>query len=144
MAARRARPEWVPRAVPRAPVAVVALDGCRGALLSALLHLDEERFGRLRGVVGARAVAVLGAEDDLPWFDGALWLGRDEEAPSLLLPTTLDPAVPVALLARAVDEERGRRPLPVALLPSARALLSLGRAQPLDVEAVKGHLEAMT
>ena len=40
-------------------------------------------------------VVVLGATEALPWVDGVNYLGRDPDAPRLLLPTMLRPAVAV-------------------------------------------------
>jgi hypothetical protein len=46
-----------------------------------------------------RALIVLGAEADLPWADGARYLGRDG---GLLVPTTTRPVPSAALWRRAI------------------------------------------
>jgi hypothetical protein len=72
-------------------------------LIDRLLVRSDAELSRLSGIVFQRGVLILGDECDLPWVDGILYLGRDDAAPSLLLPTALRPDVPVALLERAVQ-----------------------------------------
>ena len=81
----------------------------------------------LAGVAGEGVLILLGT--DLPWADGAVYLGRDPRAPGLLLPTLLSPDVPLDLLERAVAR---RMLLPVAWLPAPTALVSLASAGPVD------------
>lgn len=95
--------DWQLRARPLAPRALLALGPQHGALLRATLQaLHDTRRVRLDTVMGpAASILVLGAEADLPWYDGAEWLGVEAQAPLLLLPTLYDPGVPPDLLQRA-------------------------------------------
>src|SRR5262249_18847627 len=76
---------WGPRAVPLAPCAVYAEGEAARALVRRLLARTDEELARLRGVAAASLVLILG--EDLPWVDGARYLGADPLALALLLPT---------------------------------------------------------
>ncbi|MCB9564908.1 MAG: hypothetical protein H6708_31365 [Kofleriaceae bacterium] len=54
-------------------------------------------------------LAVVGDAARLPWVDGVAYLGRDLAAPSLLVPTTLAPDAPPALVERALRARLRRR-----------------------------------
>jgi hypothetical protein len=83
---------------------------------------------------------LIGAAEDLPWVDGALYLGRDGAAPSLLLPTTLEPDVPAPLLERAVlARARGSAP-PIALLVDPPALVGAGMARAVGRAELRAFL----
>ena len=116
---------WVPRDPPLAPCAVVAEGPCATALAERLLA--EGRDDR-RGLAspGERRLLVVG--DDLPWVDGVRWLGVDPAARGLFLPTTLQPTLPVPLLAEAVRRRVG---LPAVALPGA--VWAAGALGPLQV-----------
>src|SRR5690349_16891045 len=94
-------PEWRPRMYPLEPAAVVAQGEADRRLAARLLSLNDEGLSRLQGVSGTGLLLILGAADELPWVDGAIYLGRDPAAPALLLPTNLEPNLPVSLLQRA-------------------------------------------
>jgi len=126
------RVRWIPRETPLAPVAVVGLGDVARALARRLLRLDEGGLVALHGVAGPSLVAVMGAEAVLPWVDGALYLGRDADAPTLYLPTALRPDVHVTLFERAFV--RGRTiESPVAVVPGSQGLtaFSLAGARPV-------------
>lgn len=78
----------------------------------------------------------MGPQDELPWVDGVLYLGRGPGAPDLLLPTTLQPTVPESLLARAISH--ARIPPPIAILVDQGTLVSLAQAQPLSRRILHG------
>ncbi len=103
------------------------------------LHaLDDDALATLTGVVGvlgdAPLCVVIGAADALPWIDGVRYLGRDDAAAALLLPTTHAPDVAPALLARAVQARVGARVTgPIGVLVdddgAIAALVPLGGAR---------------
>lgn len=115
--------DWQLRERPLQPVAVAAIGTAARALVASVERRAELR---LRGVAGDDVLVFLGDEDELPWADGAIYLGRDEDAPSLLLPTTLRPTLPLPLVERAFLR-RGWGPF--ALLPASRMLLPLDAAK---------------
>jgi len=127
------RVRWVPRDTPLLPAAVVGTGDVARALVRRLLRLDEGGLVALQGVAGVGLVAVMGAEGVLPWVDGAVYLGRDADAPTLYLPTALRPDVHLTLFERAFV--RGRTiESPVAVVPGAQGLtaFSLAGARPLS------------
>jgi hypothetical protein len=128
---------WAPREPPLAPRAAIGLGEVARALARRLLALPAEAMGRLSGVGGADVLVVMADEAALPWVDGVIYLGRDPEAPSLLLPTTLRPDVPPPLFEEAVLG-RVRGTPPVVVLPEPPVLVATGAARPLD----RGALEA--
>jgi hypothetical protein len=114
--------ELVPREPPLEAVAAVALGAAACALGRRLLAGSDEQLAELRGLTGmtgmtglagmtgatrAPLLAVLGDVAALPWVDGIVYLGRDAEAPRLLLPTTLRPSVTAALFEAAVLRHLG-------------------------------------
>jgi hypothetical protein len=110
-------------------------------LAARLLEEDDEALARLRGVAGEGILAVLGEEDQLPWVDGGVYLGRDASSPSLLLPTNREPLVPLPLLERAVLA-RLRSPYPpIALLAAPPLILSTGLARPIHRGRLQTWLE---
>ena len=80
---------------------------------------------------GTGLLLVLGREEDLPWIDGIVYLGKDPGAPSLLLPTTLEPDVPPALLERAILARARGMEAPIAVLVDPPALAGTGVARPV-------------
>lgn len=127
------RPQIELRARERAeplPVSVVLARGEAARALAARLiaRFDGERDARsrvsiVRSLHGGEPVLVaLGSAEDLPWVDGAVWLGRDPEAPTLLLPAVLTLEPHPALVARALAHRC--RP-PFALVSHDEAWLAL-------------------
>jgi hypothetical protein len=113
---------WGPRPAPLAPSAVYAEKDAARALVRRLLARTDEELARLRGVAAPDLVLIVGEE--LPWVDGARYLGVDPLAPALLLPTARAPTVSPALLERAFGGTFAVLPDPPRLVPlvDARAL----------------------
>src|SRR5688572_27438614 len=123
---------WRPRITPLAPAAVVARDAAARALAGRALARDDEALSQLKGVGAPGFLLLVGPGDALPWADGVAYLGRDERAPSLLLPTAEEPVTPLALLERAV---LGRFPglaPPIALLAAPPLVASASAARAVD------------
>jgi hypothetical protein len=133
---------FIPRRVPRPATAVAGVGAARLALLHRLVALGDQRRGQLRVAAGADVVIVLGPTDALPWVDGAQWLGADDDAPSLLLPTALDPSWPLDLLQARVLSARGGRTGAVAVLAASKRLIATGPASGIDVEVVREVIAA--
>ena len=120
---------WHAREIPLSPCAVATRDEATHILARRLLLRDDEFLSKFKGVAGEKILIILGEAGVLPWADGALYLGRDSDAPSLLLPTTLAPDVPLALLERALRLRFADSPLPLAVLPQWNLILPCGAAQ---------------
>jgi hypothetical protein len=117
---------WVLREPPLVPAAVVGFDEVVPGLAAAV----RERLGRgveLRAAGDVRALLVLGMAADLPWADGARYLGWDG---GMLTLTTHRPLPAAGLwrqaLLREIDEGRL-----VALLPG-RALVTAAPRRAAD------------
>ncbi|GAA2796692.1 hypothetical protein RMN57_35700 [Kitasatospora sp. CM 4170] len=115
---------WERREPPLPAAAVLALGDAVPALAAAAR--ERLRAGARLGVLldddpglpaADHALLVLGAEADLPWADGARYLGRDA---GLLVPTTARPGPAAALWRRALGAVEGQL---CALVPG-RALVA--------------------
>lgn len=128
------------RSSPLTPSAVVGEGEAAVRLARRLLALPDEALSRLSGVRAPGLLAVCGAEADLPWADGVRYLGRDPDAPALLLPTALGPELPVALLERALLRRAPGVAAPLAVLVNPLRLVPLGGARPI----ARAHLAGWT
>lgn len=84
---------------------------------------------------------AIGEEKLLVWVDGVIYLGRDEAAPSLLLPTTLEPDVPPALFERALLK-RLHHAAPIAVLPAQQIVTSVSSARPISRQTLIAWLKS--
>jgi hypothetical protein len=112
------------------------------ALARKLLAREDGALARLRGVAGPELLVLLGEAEALPWVDGVVYLGRDEQAPSLLLPSNRAPAVPPALLERALLARAGAGDAPLAVLLDPPRLVPTGSARTVARERLSGWLDA--
>ena len=117
---------WALREPPLFPAAVVGFDEVVPGLAAAV----RERLGRgveLRAAGGVRLLLVLGEAADLPWADGARYLGWDG---GMLTPTTHRPLPAAGLwrqaVLRGIDKDRL-----VVLLPG-RALVTAAPRRAAD------------
>jgi len=131
---------WGPREPPLPPCGLAARGEVARALAKKLLARPDDALASLRGVAGKGLLVLLGDAEDLPWEDGVVYLGRDEAAPSLLLPSHLAPRVSAALLERAFLARAPGAPLAVLVEPPA--LVPAGSARQLARAALAAWLEA--
>jgi hypothetical protein len=134
--------ELVPRATPLAPRAVVAEGAAAKALGARLVRATDEALARLEVLVGDGLLIALGETEALPWVEGVSYLGSDEAAPGLLVPTTRAPNAHPALVERAL-----RRALRVpagrlAWLPEGERVVSLAEAAPPSRARLQAWVEA--
>jgi len=120
-----------PRASPLAPSAAAARGPAAVALARLLAARGDAALARLAGVSGPGLLLVIGAAADLPWVDGIVYLGKDPRAPSLLLPSALEPDVPASLFERAVLSRAAGVDAPNAVLVDPPALAGGGAARPI-------------
>jgi hypothetical protein len=123
---------WTRRDVPLDPVAVTCRQDDADELLAATLRRVLAGH-ELRLAIGAGGSVVLGAGGDLPWFDGAVYLGWDRGA---LVPTSRAPSLPVDLVLASL---RDRLPVGhglVVVLPWAMLVAPVPVA-PVDAAAVE-------
>ncbi|GAA4596855.1 hypothetical protein GCM10023194_70090 [Planotetraspora phitsanulokensis] len=118
--------EWVPREPPL-PAVAVAGSGPVAAALAASARSRVLEGAQLRVAAADDWILVLGGEEDLPWADGAHYLGLDA---GLLVPTTRTP-VPRAELWRdhlVAGHPAGR----IAALMPSHALVTDMPLRPVD------------
>jgi hypothetical protein len=130
---------WSPRSEPLAALAVAAVGPVSLALARRALGADEKQLGAWNGVAGSGVLVLLGATESLPWVDGAVYLGRDPAAPSLLMPCSLAPDVAPALLERALVAYAAAG-TPLAVLPRSGQLIPVGAARPVARETLAAWL----
>ncbi|GAA0686396.1 hypothetical protein GCM10010193_45330 [Kitasatospora atroaurantiaca] len=110
--------QWRRREPPLPAAAVVGL----GAQARALAAATRERLAagvQLRAVADAEALVVLGPFGDLPWVDGARYLGWDG---GILVPTTAGPWPSAALWREALASSENRL---VVLLPGTALVAAM-------------------
>lgn len=129
---------WSDREPPLVPCAVVAGKDAARRLAERLLAMDDTALARLSGVASQTHLVVLGEESDLPWVDGVSYLGQDPRAPSLLLPTQIEPVVPAAnLFERALRKRFANLSPPLAILPETFTVISCHRALRISRDAIE-------
>ena len=127
--------EWRPRREPLAPIGAAARGAAAARLAHRLLETDDDVLAELKGVGGRGVLVILGAAERLPWVEGITYLGRDEQAPALLMPTALEPSASSPLLARAFAA-RFPQLLPCAVLTGPAALVPVAGARAVAREAL--------
>lgn len=131
---------WRPRLIPLAPVGAVAQGSAATKLAHRLLQAPDD-LPKFKGVSAPGLLVILGEEQLLPWVDGVSYLGRDSRSPSLLLPTNLEPSVPLSLLERSIlTNHTGIAP--GALILNPPTIVPLTEARPLARESLVKWLEA--
>ena len=135
------RVTWQLRDAPLGASAVAGFGRVALALGRRLLDLGEESLARLKGVAGSELLILTGEQESLPWVDGVLYLGRDPAAPSLLIPTTVKPGIPIALLERVLLK-RFEHKSPLAVLPDLQLVAPLDVARELARESLRVWVNA--
>ncbi|MBJ6764583.1 hypothetical protein JGU66_27765 [Myxococcaceae bacterium JPH2] len=128
-AAGSAELRWLPRPIPLKPIAVAGVGPVALALKRRVLEASDAQLARWSGVAGEGVLVLLGEAETLPWVDGALYLGRDPVAPSLLLPCAVRPDAPLPLWERAWVARMPKGSTPLAVLPEGQRLVPVGPAR---------------
>lgn len=130
--------EWQNRAVSLDPCAIIAFDDSAVGIVEKLLRLDNESLGTFQGASAERLIFIAGRGEDLPWADGAVYLGRNAQtSASFLLPTTVEPKVSIDLF-KLILENKFRHLLPCAVLPGK--IIPFGTAKKLSRAALERWL----
>jgi hypothetical protein len=120
---------WQSRIDALSPCAMLVFDSAAIALAKKMMSFEDEKLHPFQGVRAKKMMLIMGDGESLPWTNGAVYLGRDTEAPAVLLPTTLKPNVPLDLFERALYE-RFRKLSPFAVLPEK--IIPFGTAKTLS------------
>jgi hypothetical protein len=123
---------WVDRDIVLAPIAAYARGAAAAELARKLSTWPADRLAKLSGVSAKEAIVLIAKQEaDLPWVDGIQYLGKDPDAPQLLLPTARAPAVHAGLFERAIVAKARTVGL-IAVLPDPpAAIIPLKPALPL-------------
>ena len=136
------RIHWTQRETVLAPVAVAAVGDRARALARRVLRDDFAcPMERLRGAATDEALVLLGEAPDLPWVDGAVYLGKDGQAGSLLVPTAMVPSVPIDALERSLLGRFAGIAPPIVVLPVHGLVFSAAPALPLGKNQIAHWLE---
>ena len=130
--------EWSTRYEPLVAQAVMATGSAASRLAQRLLRAPQ--LPTLDWAASPGMLMFLGETADLPWVDGARYLGRDPAEPRLYLPTTLEPSLPPEWIAAALERQFGLA-APYALSESLTAI-SLYHARTLHTGALEQWLAA--
>ena len=128
---------WQNRPDALAPCAMITFDAAALSLAEKLLSFDDEKLNDFQGVGAEKMVFLTGASERLPWTNGAVYLGRDAQMPSVLLPTTLKPNIPLELFERALNENF-KTLAPFIALPER--IIPYGKAKTLSRRALEKWL----
>lgn len=132
-------PRWQPRNRPLQPLIVAGRGTIACGLLNKCLRFSDEQLQHYQGVA-TDDVVLIKSNEALPWIQGATFLGRDDLAPHLYVPTNLQTDISIALLDKAIYRKLGAAP--VAVLPRYSALLPLTELLTLDRRVIAAWLEA--
>lgn len=98
--------------------------------------LVERSRENLSGVRFAGGLVILGPAEDLPWVDGAIFLGRPSALKPVYLPTHREPQFPLEWMEGAL---RSQCPPPWVLLEDGR-VVGLGKASAVEIELLDKFL----
>lgn len=132
--------EWLPRENPLIPSAIAAFDSVAADLIRRLLKCPEKQLQSMRGVSSSGVVVITAEHADLPWVDGAIYLGQEANS-GIFLPTSLVPSVPAVLLERAICLKYRDLARPFAIIAAPPAVVPMGNAMQITSQALARWLE---
>jgi MoxR-vWA-beta-propeller ternary system domain bpX5 len=134
---------FTPRDTILDPIAVVGLGDAARALAHRLLELEDGRLRELRGAAGEGILIALGETAALPWAAGVTYLGHESDAPRLLVPTMIRPAIAFDVFERAIARHAAPLSAPWAVLASPARVFSVANATTIDRNEILRWLEEM-
>jgi hypothetical protein len=102
---------WERRTQALTPAGMVTRGDVTQRLLAQLATASEAELANLSVVATRELMVLIGANDDLPWIDGARYCAPDPQVATLWLPTTVAPALPPDLLRRSAAARAGTQAL---------------------------------
>lgn len=120
---------WRNRFDALAPSAVIAFDAAAKRLKEKIIALDDEKLNLLQGVFAENILFVAGADANLPWTDGVIYLGKDALAPQIFLPTNRRPDVPLDLFEKRLLQNFAAQK-PFAVLENK--IIPIGKMRPVS------------
>ena len=98
------RLEWIVREPPLAPGAVLGRGVVAAQLAQRVLGYSMDDLESIRAVGGDDWLIVIAPPQQLPWAEGAVYLGWES---GVLVPTLLRPTLPMFLVARTLARQSG-------------------------------------
>lgn len=133
---------WYQRPMALIPAGLVLSKELVPAFVSQLGRYEPKQLSLLSIVATRDLVVVLGANDALPWIDGARYCAPDLEARNLWTPTNMVPALPTDLVQTNLIERAGSSP--VLLWHAPEQLLPLAGAQVVTVPLLHWLTQELT
>ncbi len=135
--------KWLHRDPPLPPAAVAAHGNtCIKQLVQRLSLREETAVKRVRFVFGENILVAIANEGDLPWADGAIYLGS-QPGSNLFLPTNLIPSMPIPLFERAFNNKFPKVKPPLAVLPAIPAVFSLSDSFTTNIDSLRKYAEKL-
>jgi hypothetical protein len=113
-----------------------------GALVpraEAIVLRMRELLSELRGVIVGDALLLQGPSAYLPWTPNIRYFGRAPQAPSLLLPTQIEPTLPLEVFERCVRKRYDYRGQ-LLIDAKVRRVVGLPADRPLTLAALEEFL----
>jgi hypothetical protein len=121
--------KWQNRFDSLQPAALVVFGVSMIRLKDRLLLLDDEKLSNLQGVFAENLLFITGETDNLPWIDGGIYLGKDQNAPAIFLPTNLRPNMPIDLFEKMLLRKfAGQKPFAVI----ENQIIPVGKMRPIS------------
>jgi hypothetical protein len=99
---------WHSRKAPLEPSGMLITSDIRVSAVKILLALGTERLSLLRGSFDEHVIVLLGEKVQLPWIPGCVYVGKEDCAPNLYIPTSLKPNLPLDWLEHAIHRKYGQ------------------------------------
>ncbi len=120
---------WVEATASITPMAAVATGARIPALLRCLQTMPETGMSTWQIAFAEELLIVIAPSAVLPWLDGLHYAANSHDAPTLWLPTHLQPSVAPELLARAFKQQHQCQPL--LLWPNPAIVVPLDTLLPM-------------
>jgi len=139
---------WKPRKAPLETTALAGYGVTKYIILERLRRRTQQELDGLKIVSIDDYFVLFGEKSRLPWGSGGVYLGSDPASPNLLMPVTLEPALPTHLFehvlrSRLTPEMIGNNSpqnIPLAVLPQPFMVFAAVDARPVLDPEVLGRL----
>jgi len=131
---------WKSRRDPLPAVAVAGSGVTQCIIMERLRRRPASELADLKIVVAADHFVIFGESHRLPWASGGLYLGTDPRAPGLLLPTSLEPTLPIHLFEDVLRARYTTHGAQLAVFPKPLSLVAITNAKPVSDESVLAWL----
>lgn len=129
--------KWQNRLDSLQPLALIAFDKAAIRLKEKLLSFDDEKLSSFQGVFAQNLLFIIGDSKILPWINGGIYLGKDQNAPTIFLPTNLRPTIPIDLFEKVLlGKFAKQRPFAVV----KNQIIPIGKTLPISKQILSENL----